>query len=181
MIGKKLALSSLAVLVAVLPGCWPERKKAESHETSVSKNLYVLNVLDPEQYNECHIPGSINVPFDKVAEFAQGIDKNAELVLYCSNCQCTASTQAAKQLKELGFERVYAYEGGIAAWYQSGLPVEGTVAQGSPASDYLQKAVERPAELCAEVAVITTEALREKLMATGILPGEQSSTAAPVA
>jgi len=182
MMSKKILLATIAGgLVLVLPACWPSKKKEETAEMA-SSQLYVLNVLDPEQYDECHIPGSINVPCDKVAEFAQTADKNAEVVTYCSNYQCSASGHAAKQLKELGFEKVSAYEAGIAEWYQQGLPVEGSVAQGAPASEFLTKLSERSGELNPEVVVVTTESLKEKLVTAGLLHSEeQSSAAAPVA
>lgn len=176
---KKLIVTSVSAgILLLLPACWKNREQTEES----SRQLYVLNVLDPEQYNECHIPGSINVPHEKVAEYVQNIDKNAEVVVYCANYQCSGSWQVAKQLTELGFENVHAYEGGIAEWYQQGLPVEGAVAQGAPASEYLTKAVERPADLNPEVSVITAQALKDKLAAAGILKVEADSpSAAPVA
>ena len=176
MVSKKFLISVMAaVAIVCLPACWPSKKKGGSE---ASGQLHVLNVLDPEQYNECHIPGSLNVPYDKVAEYAQSLDKNAEVVVYCSNYQCSASSQVAKQLRELGFENVAVYEGGTAEWYQRGNQVEGAVAQGAPASEYLTKVVERPADVNAEVAVISADALKEKLVAAGVLKLEEAPVAA---
>jgi len=176
---KKIIVPSLLLsIVLTLPACWWKKKEVPE---SAAQNLYVLNVLDPEQYRECHIPGSVNVPYDKVAEYAAALDRNAEVVCYCSNYQCTASAQVAKQLKDLGFEHVSTYEGGIAEWYQNGLPVDGAVAQGAPASEYLTKTVEAPAELVSEVPVISAQALKDKLVASGLLKTEQVPASAPVA
>lgn len=85
----------------------------------------IINVLDQNFYNDCHIKGSVNVTLDAIEQFATILDKNTEIVVYCSNYQCLTSEYAAKKLKSLGCNRVFVYEGGIAEWYQKGLPVEG--------------------------------------------------------
>ena len=73
------------------------------------------------------LQGSINVPFEEVETFAKDLDRDAEMVVYCANYMCTASGAAAQKLKEMGFENVWAYEGGTAEWYQMGLKAEGKV------------------------------------------------------
>jgi rhodanese-related sulfurtransferase len=136
----------------VLPGCGD--KPAEKKQ-----GLVVINVLDKSLYDDCHIKGSICVPFENVTEYAQNnIDKSAEVILYCSNYHCSASGQACKQLKKLGFENVYAYEGGTAEWYQQGLPVEGPSTK-----RYLKQKITAHEQDLSEKQIITMNQLAHKM------------------
>ena len=92
----------------------------------LEKGTVVINVLSKELYDDCHIKGSISVPFDDTEEYVlNNIDKNADIILYCSNYLCTASGYMTKKLIEHGFKHVWAYEGGTAEWYQQRMPVNG--------------------------------------------------------
>ncbi len=108
----------VSVLV-VLPSCWDRQTQEKK------SGLVVINVLDKELYEDCHIKGSINVPFESIGQCVDLINKNAEIVVYCSNYMCATSDYASKKLQELGFRRVRVYEGGTAEWYQKGFPIEG--------------------------------------------------------
>lgn len=123
------------------------------------KRVMVVNVLDSEYYKDCHIKGSVNVPFDQLEIFAQQLDKDTEIIFYCSNYMCTGSGKAAKLFQQKGFKRVWAYEAGMNEWYRNGLPVEG-----SCKSAYLNITNELiDEEQDPEVTVITTGELKEKL------------------
>ena len=130
------------------------------HHNDKKSGLIIVNVLDKQAYDDCHIADSINVALDELDDFAQTVDKkDAELVFYCSNYRCTASGFAAKKLKKDGFEHVWAYEGGAAEWYQKGLPVEGPCA-----AKYLRKEVQIADDMHNEdIPVITALELKSKI------------------
>ena len=46
----------------------------------------LVEALAEESYRDWHLPGAINVPYDKVRELALGRlpDKNADIVVYCA-------------------------------------------------------------------------------------------------
>jgi rhodanese-related sulfurtransferase len=94
-------------------------------EYIMSKNLKVINVLNPEYYADAHIKGSMNVPLEELKDFALSTAKDTPIVVYCASYMCPSSAQAWHTLHELGFEHVYAYEGGINEWYHAKLPVVG--------------------------------------------------------
>lgn len=149
---KKSSFFVIMSFSCFLPGCF----QAEHEPT---KGLVVINVLDKGMHEDCHIQGSISVPFEEVAEFSEGIDKQeAEVVVYCSNYMCSASGSTAKMLLAKGFKHVWAYEAGLAEWYQKGLPVEGACTQ-----KYLQRTMAAPDHEDDGVPVITTEQLKEKM------------------
>ncbi len=91
----------------------------------MKKDFLVINVLDKQHFDGCHIRGSINVPMSRLDDFAKKIDRTTEIVVYCANYMCPMSKMAWYKLKELGFTNVTAYEGGIREWVQLGLPTEG--------------------------------------------------------
>jgi len=149
----KLGLVSLFIILAALPGCWDWFGKKD-------KELVVVNVLDEDLYEDAHIKGSINVPFQNVMDFAEkNWDKErSHIVLYCSNYMCTASKIAAKQLQDKGYKHVWAYEGGTAEWYQKGLPITGEAKQG-----YLTMEVEPEKGDPENELYITVEELQKKM------------------
>jgi len=160
---------ALSGILIILPACWPYTKKVEEIE-SPAQSMYVINVLDKDSYNDCRIAGSINVPFEIVETFAKDLDRNTEMVVYCSNYMCSASGAAAQKLKEMGFENVWAYEGGTAEWYQMNQTAAGKYPViGTCKASYLSAANEKPAEEAhSSVAVISAEELQQKMVSGGL-------------
>ncbi len=98
----------------------------EQLKEKLDKNdIVLIEVLDEEQFKQSHIRSAINIPLKKIGtEAKQRFDPKQEIVVYCSNTACSASPAAARKLSDLGFERVYDYEGGKQAWQDAGLPME---------------------------------------------------------
>ncbi|CAN5165666.1 hypothetical protein BH09DEP1_BH09DEP1_4220 [soil metagenome] len=165
----------LSSVLALLPGCWLFGKKDAQEQ---KPSLYVINVLDKESYDDCNIAGSVNVPFKDVESFAQNIDRNTEMVVYCANYMCTASGAAAQKLKEMGFDKVSAYEGGTAEWYQLGKANGEDSVKGSCTASYLTAANDKPEAEATDVSVITAEQLREKMLAQGLIQASKAETVA---
>ena|SRR6187455_655223 len=79
----------------------------------------LVEVLSPQAYDAYHLPGAINIPLGP--NFEENVlltlhDKNQEIVVYCSDENCSASPTAYKRLKDLGYRRVYDYEFGKHDW-----------------------------------------------------------------
>jgi rhodanese-related sulfurtransferase len=49
-----------------------------------NQNVTVVETLAPERYREAHIPGSLNIPPERIKELAPKLlpNKNAEIVTY---------------------------------------------------------------------------------------------------
>ncbi len=141
-------------VTVLLSGC-----SCFKHESHVQ--LLVVNVLDSELYDDCHIEGSINVPFEQLEHFAQHLDRNMQIVLYCSNYKCTASVFGARVLKSMGFVHVWAYEAGMAGWYQEKLPSVGPAKQAYLTMENKPFEDESEKEL-----IISTQELQKKLVTT---------------
>ncbi len=153
---KSLYSVALASVLA-LAGCGVGNKVEEKKAAQPTKQtLVVVNVLDPELYNDAHIKGSINVPFDKVEDYLKNTAHDTELVFYCANYACSASGAAAEQAKAAGFSKVWAYEGGMAEWISLGYPYEGPAKE-----EYIKSENKKPDHL-AEFA-ISAEDLKNKM------------------
>lgn len=81
-----------------------------------STNTKVINVLEKKYFDDCHIKGSINVPFNELEEKAPSWNKDTEIIVYCAHKQCSASSQAYNILRKLGFKNLWAYEDGMKDW-----------------------------------------------------------------
>ena len=83
----------------------------------------LINALPRESFIKGHIEGSINMPIEKVgfkrAESKIGA-KTTNVVVYCANFKCHASTNVAQALMGLGYINVVDYKGGIKEWQAKG-------------------------------------------------------------
>lgn len=93
-----------------------------------NEDFVLINVLDESQFEERHIPGSMNIPvedpdfLERVTDYVPG--KNQRIVVYCANEDCPASQQAAAKLENAGYTDVIDYTEGIEGWQTTGEPVE---------------------------------------------------------
>jgi len=83
----------------------------------------VIDVRTAEEYASGHIPGAVNIPFDEVAERIGEVDAPHGVALYCMVGPRARKGEAA--LLAAGVESVLHLDGGLAAWKEAGLPVEG--------------------------------------------------------
>lgn len=86
-------------------------------------NFKLVFVLGEWHYQAKHIPGSIliDTPEKGIAE----LNKDDEIVVYCSNPTCVASQFAYHLLEKNGYEHIHRYAGGIEDWEKAGYPLEG--------------------------------------------------------
>ncbi len=75
-------------------------------------------------YQAKHIPGSIH--FATMKEAIHSLNKDDEIVVYCSDENCIASTALGQLLERNGYSHVLHYSGGLQDWELAGYPLEGT-------------------------------------------------------
>ena len=86
----------------------------------------VLDVREPAEHAEGHLPGAVNIPRG-VLEFKAGshpalADKAAPVLVYCKTGGRGAL--AARALQRMGYSGVVNLEGGYDGWCEAGLPTE---------------------------------------------------------
>jgi rhodanese-related sulfurtransferase len=91
--------------------------------------LKLVFVLGEWQYRAKHIPGSLNLPCSpnllKSENALEGLDRDDEIVVYCSGEVCQASIAVYHLLVKRGYRNVSRYAGGLLDWENAGYPVLG--------------------------------------------------------
>jgi sulfur-carrier protein adenylyltransferase/sulfurtransferase len=88
----------------------------------------LLDVRQPEEYEESRLPGSKLVPLPLLPDSLDELDRRKDTIVYCS--MGGRSAAAAQFLAVRGFENVFQLQGGLDAW-------EDTTAEG-PAGFHLE-------------------------------------------
>jgi len=99
------------------------------------EDFHLVNVLPEDSFEQKHIPGSTNVPYDEV-DFVERVAKSLDddpsrIVVYCASETCDLSPKAAKALGAAGYPNVFDFEGGVQAWEERGYPLEGSMISSS--------------------------------------------------
>ena len=86
----------------------------------------LVEALGPQYYEAEHLPGAINIPHTEVEALAPALlpDRDAQIVVYCSDGPCPNSGIASAKLTALGYTDVRDYHAGKAEWREAGLPLE---------------------------------------------------------
>jgi rhodanese-related sulfurtransferase len=84
--------------------------------------VQVIDVREPEEWDEGHIAGSVLIPMSELADRVQEIDPAHPVVTVCR--VGARSLYVAEALHEAGFPHVRSMAGGINAWVAAGQPLE---------------------------------------------------------
>ncbi len=79
----------------------------------------LVDVRDPQEFAEGHIPGAINIPSDKFAAGSAALDKEKLVVVYCKSGG--RSYTAYRKLQKLDYSKIA--QAILADWEKAGLPV----------------------------------------------------------
>ncbi|MBV8255664.1 MAG: thioredoxin fold domain-containing protein [Chitinophaga sp.] len=88
--------------------------------------VQVFDVRTAGEYNSGHIANALQADYNRQDEFLERVkylDKKKPVYVYCLGGG--RSAKAVAWMRENGFTNVVDLEGGINAWKQAGLPVEG--------------------------------------------------------
>lgn len=82
----------------------------ELEEARKTEGAVIIDVRDPDEYAQGHIPGAINIPADNLEEILNTVpDKNAHVFTYC--LRGSRSSGAVKALKTMGYNNVISMGG----------------------------------------------------------------------
>ncbi len=79
-----------------------------------SETLVILDVREPYEYSDWHIPNSINIPFSRLIHSPIEAPNDSEIVAVCAHGMRSAA--ATRYLVNAGFHNVCSLEGGMAEW-----------------------------------------------------------------
>lgn len=90
-------------------------------EELAKRQLYVLDVRTPEEWQSGHIPGAHHIELIHLENTYQQLPHDQSIALVCRSGQ--RASLAASLLKKHGFPSVINVRGGMQAWKQAGLPM----------------------------------------------------------
>lgn len=85
----------------------------------MDKSIEILDVREPKEFDMGHIQDAINIPYAQAEEKLKELDRNGSYVFYCIHSSWRAP-YVANLAADLGYEKSYILEGGIAAWNAEG-------------------------------------------------------------
>jgi len=88
--------------------------------TKDSDSITVVDVRDPDEFKEGHIPGAVNLPLQNFASGSGILDKHKTIVVYCNSGG--RSYGAYRKLMKLGYKKIF--QAIYADWKGAGLQIE---------------------------------------------------------
>lgn len=123
--------AGLGILVLVIAGiffinpgktAWADTLPREISVSEASAmreaGAFILDVREPEEWNESHIPGATLIPLGELASRVNEVPKDQEIVVVCRSGN--RSAQGRDILLAAGFEQVTSMAGGINQWKAAG-------------------------------------------------------------
>ena len=109
-----------------------EVSTADTQDSIAAGDVLLLDVREPGEVREGHLPGAINVPRGLLEAKAdlnfphreeQLQDRDQAVFVYCASG--VRSLLAAATMQQMGFENVQSMSGGFAAWKAEGREIAG--------------------------------------------------------
>lgn len=129
---KLTRILGLGLVVAIaLTGCAAhngppiaEVKSAAALQELMTAGVMVVHALDAEHYAKGHVPGAVNIDYEKMTPEMLPAKKDRSIVFYCAGGMCPVGRMAASKARSWGYTNVSVYEGGIKDWRAAGMKVE---------------------------------------------------------
>jgi rhodanese-related sulfurtransferase len=101
---------------------------AQTRDLHAGGRALFIDARQPEEYAELHVQGAVNLPpgtwDDLKGTPLEGLAKDRQIVIYCSQVACDDALKAAEKLQAQGFTQIAAFLGGFRAWDEAGYPVD---------------------------------------------------------
>ncbi len=101
----------------------PELTPPQAWERAQAGQAVLVDVREKAERDILRIPGSLWIPLGELVARAGELPADRELIVYCAVGE--RSARGASSLLQLGFTRVYNLQGGVIAWLNHQLPLEG--------------------------------------------------------
>jgi rhodanese-related sulfurtransferase len=82
---------------------------------------FILDVREPFEWDEIHIPGATLIPLDTLASRMSDVPRDKPIVVVCRSGN--RSQHGRDILLNAGFTNVTSLDGGMRAWQTAGFPV----------------------------------------------------------
>ncbi len=100
----------------------PQVEPVEAQEMLDRGGVQLIDVREPWEHEEAHIPGCRLIPMGEVPARLAEIDRETPAIVYCRSGG--RSGKIVTMLREAGYEKALNLKGGILAWANAQLPTE---------------------------------------------------------
>ena len=97
---------------------------AEAKDFIVSGDYAVIDVRNPDEYANGHVPGATLIPVNSVFQRKDELPSGKMIIFVCAVGQRSALAAEMAAAAGLPADRLYNLEGGTDAWRKAGEPVE---------------------------------------------------------
>ena len=123
---------AVAVFMLALAGVWlasqgttesssyPREVSVEEAVAKRDAGAFILDVRQPEEWNEFHVPDSTLIPLAELASRVDELPKDQEIVIVCRSGN--RSAQGRDILLNAGFTQVTSMAGGLTQWKAARYP-----------------------------------------------------------
>ena len=94
----------------------------EAEEMLKGDDVALIDVREPHEYEEGHLPNATLIPVNSVYERRAELPKDKKLLFVCARGQ--RSALAAEMAAAAGLTELYNIEGGTDAWRTAGKPID---------------------------------------------------------
>jgi rhodanese-related sulfurtransferase len=99
---------------------YPREISVEEAVAKRDSGAFILDVRQPEEWNEFHVSDSTLIPLAELASRVDELPKDQEIVVVCRSGN--RSAQGRDILLEAGFTQVTSMAGGLTQWRAAGYP-----------------------------------------------------------
>ncbi|MES2212132.1 MAG: rhodanese-like domain-containing protein [Pseudomonadota bacterium] len=99
---------------------WYDVTNNEAVKDLAEAQVLYIDIREPEEYLEEHVPGSVNIPVSRLAQTDWAPYQGAQVMLSCRSGKRTQINKA--EILQKGLGEVYCLAGGIEQWKSAGLP-----------------------------------------------------------
>ena len=119
----QISMDAIGEKVAVAGGEYTDISVSELKSMLENKDFFFVNVHIPFEGDIADT--DISIPFDEITQNLDKLpqEKNAKIVLYCRSDRM--SNIASETLVRMGYSNIFNLDGGMVAWEEAGLPLEG--------------------------------------------------------
>lgn len=98
-------------------------KEFHDSHLKLGKNDVILDVRNPDEFQEAHIAGAKNIPLPKVAQHVEELKKFEHVYIHCK--RGGRAKTAFEALKNAGLNNlVCVHDAGMDLWIESGYKIE---------------------------------------------------------
>lgn len=95
---------------------------ASESRRALAAGALALDVREPNEFAEGHLPGALNIPLGELQQRVQELPRNRSIVTYCGHGERSAT--GLSLLRREGFGPLTNLNGGTGAWKDAGLPLD---------------------------------------------------------